>query len=197
MNEREFRERLAHLMPGLRIHLEYERPHLDEWQRADILQTALLWALENWRKFRPERGSLSAWMKMAVMRRVATNHVRGCARDRIKFPGLCDHRGDPLVEKIFAGPNPTSQPYVSLDIENAFAALPPDEQAVALAVFLDTENIEAAGNRLGISKRTCERRLARAREKLQASLACYLDERGDIVGEPRAGEGRTAPKQLN
>lgn len=174
MDFQTFARELVALIPTLRRHLSHGWwRYLDQWHRDDILHDAILWALIHWNQFDPQRGTLSAWLKHAILRRVATNHARGCARDRVRIPSA-----EPLREG--AAGQREAAPHMAADIENAFAGLPADERAVALAVYLDAESVQDAAAQLAIPKRTAERRLSRARERLQRALRHYLADFGDV-----------------
>jgi RNA polymerase sigma factor (sigma-70 family) len=198
----EFANQLEALLPKLRAHFKRKLWFSGRNQTMDTLHDAVVWALSNPERFDPARGSLSAWLKMTVLRRAVSNSIRAAARDPVRVVA------EGFDEEVAGKTGPDSVPWfpavnwrdtdVALDIETAFAALPAEELAIATAVFVEGKTVEAAAGELDVKKRTAERRLAGARKHLQHALRHYLENGPNLVSEftlPNAG--RATPKRQN
>jgi RNA polymerase sigma factor (sigma-70 family) len=174
MDEREFRQRMVEHIPALRRVLRRR----DAMAAEDRLHDALAWALTHWPTFDSRRGSLFYWLRDTVLRRTVSNSIRAAARNRVRIPN-----NEPLKEGLAGASDPDLPLWLAdavhtddaqaIDLANAFAALPSDERAVALAILAEGRHVEVAAQELGISLRTCERRLKSARRRLCESLRHY------------------------
>ncbi|UYP19009.1 RNA polymerase sigma factor SigM [Rhodococcus sp. Z13] len=135
---------------------------------ADALQDALLSAHRRASGFR-EDAAVRSWLHSIVVNacldRIRRNRVRATV------PLFEDDSDDLRTTR-----DPIHDTEMSLDVESALFALPPDQRAAIVAVDVEGYSVREAARRLGIPEGTVKSRCARARSRLAVLLVDLRNE---------------------
>ena len=144
-------------------------------EAEDAVQESLDKAWRNLDRFKAD-GNMRAWL-FAILHNSCLDHLRARAR-RINVPfdpetaqdlGL---QSEEVLPEAFVANQQLGQ-----QIEDAVAALPPDQRAAVQLVIIEQLSYAEAAEALGVPVGTVRSRLSRARAKLCEDLSDYLDER--------------------
>ena len=149
-------ERLVALIPRLR---RYARALVGDQAAADnLVQDTLERACSKLHLYRGGT-DLRAWL-FTMMHQVHVNRLRAARAT------------DPLDEEMpeLVQTTPQDNALLVRDVDRAISGLPAEQRAVLLLVTLEEMSYEEVARTLGIPVGTVMSRLARAREKLRATL---------------------------
>ncbi|WP_228813147.1 RNA polymerase sigma factor SigM [Nocardia flavorosea] len=129
---------------------------------ADSLQEALLSAHRNAGSFRGESG-VRTWLHRIVVNACLDRIRRNRAQRAVVlppdvWPEISDHADE------------YSRIDISIVLERALFALPPDQRAAVVAVDVEGYSVADAADLLGVPVGTIKSRCARARQRLKAEL---------------------------
>lgn len=159
---RDYETAVLPLMGDLRrkaLHLTRSESEAD-----DLVQDTLVRAYRGWHTYRPEAGSVKAWL-YTTLRNTFRNrwHAMNRRRDR-------DHRaGADGMAPMGAVPTPDAADTPRM-VRAAVAALPADYAAVVTMVDLEGASYREAAARLDCPMGTVMSRLSRARKRLAETL---------------------------
>jgi RNA polymerase sigma-70 factor (ECF subfamily) len=154
------RDAFGTLVSRHRDHLWHvaKRTSYSDEDAADALQDAMLSAHRMAATYRKDAAVLS-WLHSIVVNacldRIRRNRVRPIAA---RYPDD--------VEQIRDERDRISDLEITLDVEAALFALPPDQRAAVVAVDVEGCSVKEAARRLGVPEGTIKSRCARGRKKL-------------------------------
>jgi RNA polymerase sigma-70 factor (ECF subfamily) len=155
----------------------------DRGLAEEVLQDVFFRCWEQAHTYRPEAGSLAAWLfgitrnRCIDVRRGRQAHARERERDELPSPDTLQEPGRADAAEVVA---------LQLTVQAALNELtPPQRQAITLAYYDDLSQSEIA-RRLGEPLGTVKTRIRAAMERLRRTLA--IAERGEM--DERVAEGR-------
>jgi len=153
----------------------------DRQDADDIVQEALVRAIERRRTFRPER-SRRRWL-LAIVHNVFVSGKRRAAAEA--------RRNARFAETLMAHIDPEQDRHVRLaQVAHAFAGLPDRQRAVLHLVAIEGLSYQEAADVLGVPVGTIMSRLARARAALQRHEGGLADRKREESAGLRIVGGR-------
>jgi RNA polymerase sigma-70 factor (ECF subfamily) len=137
----------------------------DPEEAADALQDALISAYRRADSFRGE-AAVTTWLHRIVVNACLDRLRRRAVRPAVPLPDDEGDRGG-IADPVDA----MDQRAISLDVEQALAALPPDQRAAVVLVDMEGWSVEEAAALLECPVGTVKSRCFRARAKLAQTLA--------------------------
>ncbi|WP_348537440.1 RNA polymerase sigma factor SigM [Nocardia carnea] len=135
---------------------------------ADALQEALLSAHRNAGSFRGESG-VRTWLHRIVVNACLDRIRRNRAQRAVVLP-------PEVWPEISDYADEYSRIDISIVLERALYALPPDQRAAVVAVDVEGYSVADAADLLGVPVGTIKSRCARARQRLKAELDSLNEE---------------------
>lgn len=130
----------------------------DALRAEDILQDAIVVAVQNIRRYDPAKGTLWNWLCG-----IAVNKVRETARASLRESPIRSDRETPCA---FMPPSPDGR---SSDLLAALVLLHPRYQEVLILKYIEDRTVREIAQLLDASEKATESRLTRAREALRAA----------------------------
>ena len=144
-------------------------------EAEDAVQESLDKAWRNLDRFKPD-GNMRSWL-FAILHNSCLDHLRARAR-RINVPFDPETAQDLGLQSEEELPEAfVANQQLGQQIEQAVAALPPDQRAAVQLVIIEQLSYAEAAEALNVPIGTVRSRLSRARVKLCEDLSDYLDER--------------------
>ncbi|MEM8645219.1 MAG: sigma-70 family RNA polymerase sigma factor [Pseudomonadota bacterium] len=144
-------------------------------EAEDAVQESLDKAWRNLDRFKAD-GNMRAWL-FAILHNSCLDHLRARAR-RVNVPFDPETAQDLGLQSEEVLPEAfVANQQLGHQIEEAVAALPPDQRAAVQLVIIEQLSYAEAAEALSVPVGTVRSRLSRARVKLCEDLSDYLDER--------------------